>query len=188
MTKRDLRLDYKRRRSNISSQFLSNASSSIAKNALQIPIWNYNYYHLFMPIVENKEPDTSFLLSILQHKHKNIVLPKVSGSHLKHYLLKQDTRLHKSEWNILEPVGGLEVSPKEIDVVFVPLLAFDKNGNRVGYGKGFYDGFLVECRPQTIKVGLSLFGPTADAIDVFEKDISLDYCVTPDKNYSFIPN
>jgi 5-formyltetrahydrofolate cyclo-ligase len=76
-------------------------------------------------------------------------------------------------------VDGLEVPVSKIDVVFVPLLAFDKNGNRVGYGKGFYDNFLAKCREDVIKIGLSFFEPEEIIDDVFKTDIRLDYCVTP---------
>lgn len=185
MTKKDLRLDYKLRRNNISRQFLANASLAVANNSLQLPIWGFDYYHIFLPIIEKKELDTSFLLSILQGMDKNIVLPKVLGSRLRHYLLTDGTRLKKSSWNVPEPVDGLEVSPVKIDVVFVPLLAFDENGNRVGYGKGYYDRFLGECRPGVVKVGLSLFEATIKISDVSKKDVALDYCVTPEKNYTF---
>lgn len=185
MKKKDLRLDFKKRRNNISKQFLANASLSIANNALKIPIWDLDYYHIFLPISNKKEPDTSYLLSVLYGKDKNIVLPKVSGQHLKHYLLTDSTKLKNSNWNIPEPVDGIEISPEKIDVVFVPLLVFDEEGNRVGYGKGFYDDFLGSCKSETIKVGLSLFAPVKKIGDVFEKDIPLDYCVTPEQNYSF---
>jgi 5-formyltetrahydrofolate cyclo-ligase len=185
MTKNDLRLDYKIRRNNISLQFLANASLSVANNALHLPIWQFAYYHIFLPIIEKKEPDTSYLLSILQAKDKKIVVPKVSGNQLRHYLLTDGTRLNKSKWNIPEPVNGNEVLPEKIDVVFIPLLAFDEKGNRVGYGKGFYDYFLRRCRPEVIKVGLSLFEAVDEITDVSEEDVALDYCVTPEKNYSF---
>jgi len=186
MTKNDLRLDFKKRRKKISRQFLANASLGIANNALKIPIWDYEYYHIFLPISKNKEPDTSYLLSVLHGKDKNIVVPKVSGQHLKHYLLTDSTTLKNSDWDIPEPTDGIEIPVKKIDVVFVPLLAFDEEGNRVGYGKGFYDNFLTSCRPDTVKVGLSLFAAVKKITDTFEKDISLDYCVTSKKNYSFI--
>jgi len=186
MTKEDLRLDFKNRRNKISIQFLANASLGIANNSLKLPIWNFDYYHIFLPISKNKEPDTTYLLSILHGKDKNIVLPKVSGEHLEHYLLTDRTKLKNSAWNIPEPVDGIAISPIKIEVVFVPLLAFDEHGNRVGYGKGFYDSFLALCRPATIKVGVSLFAPVKKIVDVFEKDVPLDYCVTPEKNYSFV--
>lgn len=185
MKKKDLRLDFDGRRQNISRQFLANASLSIANNALKIPIWNFDYYHIFLPISDKKEPDTSYLLSVLHGKDKSIVLPKVFDNHLRHYLLTDSTTLKNSVWNIPEPMGGIEISPEKIDVVFVPLLAFDEEGNRVGYGKGFYDDFLASCRSETIKVGLSLFAPVKKITDVFDKDIPLDYCITPEQNYSF---
>ena len=67
----------------------------------------------------------------------------------------------------------------------MPLLAFDKKGHRVGYGKGFYDKFLSECKPETIKIGLSFFEAEEMIADVFEADVKLDYCVTPEKIYEF---
>lgn len=70
-------------------------------------------------------------------------------------------------------------------MVFVPLLAFDKNGDRVGYGKGFYDKFLKECKPEIIKIGLSFFEPEEKIDGIFEEDIKLDYCVTPNEIYTF---
>ena len=67
----------------------------------------------------------------------------------------------------------------------MPLLAFDKQGHRVGYGKGFYDVFLNKCKPETIKIGLSFY-EAEDAIDdVFENDVKLDYCITPKTIYTF---
>ena len=70
-------------------------------------------------------------------------------------------------------------------MVFVPLLAFDLKGHRVGYGKGFYDNLLASCKPETIKVGFSFFDAEAEIEDVFSGDIPLDYCVTPKQVYKF---
>jgi 5-formyltetrahydrofolate cyclo-ligase len=55
----------------------------------------------------------------------------------------------------------------------------------VGYGKGFYDRFLSDCRPHCIKIGLSFFEPEIDIVDVLESDIKLDYCVTPESVFTF---
>ena len=73
----------------------------------------------------------------------------------------------------------------KIEVVFVPLLGYDLKGNRVGYGKGFYDRFLSECKPETLKIGLSFFEPEELITDVFVEDVKLDYCVTPKETYQF---
>jgi 5-formyltetrahydrofolate cyclo-ligase len=64
-------------------------------------------------------------------------------------------------------------------------LAFDKKGHRVGYGKGFYDKFLTECKPKIINIGLSFFVPEELISDVLESDVILDYCVTPSGVYEF---
>ena len=69
--------------------------------------------------------------------------------------------------------------------MFIPLLAFDKQGNRIGYGKGFYDRFLANCKPETIKIGLSFFEAEEEITDIFESDKKLNYCVTTKQVYSF---
>ena len=99
--------------------------------------------------------------------------------------LTDNTIIKKNQYNIPEPVDGIEISIDKIEVVFIPLLAFDKKGNRVGYGKGFYDRFLAKCKPKTIKIGLSFFEAETEISNVFESDISLDYCVTPKMVYIF---
>ncbi len=102
------------------------------------------------------------------------------------YLLTDSTSLKKNSLGIPEPVDGFWVPEEKIDVVFVPLLAFDAQGNRVGYGKGYYDTFLRKCRKDTLKIGLSFFPAEDDLIkDVHENDVKLDYCITPSKVYAF---
>ena len=102
-----------------------------------------------------------------------------------HFLLTDNTKIKKNDYGIPEPVDGLEVPTAKIDVVFVPLLAYDKTGHRVGYGKGFYDIFLKECKPDVIKVGLSYFDPEDSIADIAENDIRLNFCVTPDGIFEF---
>ncbi len=186
MLKKELRLNYLQFRNELSSETISNYSLEIANRVLELPVWTFNFYHLFLSISEKNEIDTGFILSVLQGKDKNIALPKVlDDSNLVHYLLTDNTILRKNKWNIPEPVDGLEVPPLKLDVVFIPLLAFDKLGYRVGYGKGFYDKFLKQCREDVIKIGLSLFRPVDKISDTQKHDIPMDYCVTPDKVYVF---
>ena len=186
MLKKDLRKKFTALRKSTSSESLLNSSLTIANNLLELPIWFYEYYHLFLPIVKKKEIDTTFILSILQGKDKNVVLPKIeTPSSLKNYLLTDSTKFVKNRWGIPEPTAGIEIMPKNIQVVFVPLLAFDTQGHRVGYGKGFYDNFLSNCAADVIKVGLSLFDPVEKITNVYAGDIPLNYCVTPKQIYSF---
>lgn len=97
---------------------------------------------------------------------------------------ENDNQLEKVRWDILEPIRGTRTPSEKIDLVVVPLLAFDLQGHRVGYGKGFYDRFLKECQPNCKKVGLSLFEPV-EAIEYSENDIQLSLCITPSEIYRF---
>jgi len=181
MLKKELRKKYKELRQGLSPAAIENKSLAIANQLLSIDIWDKTYFHLFLTIEEQKEIDTEFILQILAGKDKEIVVSKSDFTTLKmtHYLLTDNTRFKKNDYNIPEPIDGIEVPVSKIDVVFVPLLAFDKKGNRVGYGKGFYDKFLSECKPETKKIGLSFFDAEEAIDDVSENDIRLDYCVTP---------
>ncbi len=187
MLKKELRTKYKALRSQLSDNDLEEMSLAIANKVLALPVWGKNYFHIFLPITEHKEVDTEFILHLLSGKDKEIIISKSDFETRKmtHFLLTDNTKIKKNEYNIPEPVDGLEVPTKKIDVVFVPLLAYDKTGHRAGYGKGFYDKFLSECKPETIKIGLSFFEPEELIDDVFENDVKLDYCVTPDRVYEF---
>lgn len=187
MLKSELRKKYNRLRTELSTEQSSDLSLVLTNHILQIPIWDFFYFHIFLSIEEKKEVDTLPLITLLQGKDKNIVVPKVaSNTAMVNYLLTDTTTLKKSAWGVPEPVEGIEVPENKIDVVFVPLMAFDTMGNRVGYGAGFYDGFLRECREETIKIGLSLFEAEQEPItDVHENDVKLDYCVTPERIYTF---
>ena len=90
-----------------------------------------------------------------------------------------------SLWGIPEPVGGVVLNPSDFDIVLIPLLAFDLAGNRVGYGKGFYDRFLLNCRPDCLKIGISLFDPVTLIQDVEGHDIRLDIAISPAQLYDF---
>jgi 5-formyltetrahydrofolate cyclo-ligase len=187
MTKRELRAKYKQLRNALSEKNIEEMSLAIANQLISLPVWEKTYYHVFLSIAENKEVDTEYILHILAGKDKEVVISKSEFEirQMTHYLLTDGTKLRKNSYNIPEPVDGLEVPVAKIDVIFVPLLAFDINGNRVGYGKGFYDVFLSECRPDALKIGLSFFEAEHTIDDVFEKDIKLDFCITPNRIYEF---
>lgn len=181
MNKSELRTKYKTLRKELTFDEIMNDSLAIANHCLYLPIWEKTYFHLFLPIESQKEINTEFLLQVLAGRDKEIVISKTNFEthEMTHYLLTDNTKIKTNDYGIPEPVDGLEVPVHKIDVVFVPLLAFDKKGNRVGYGKGFYDQFLGECKEEVIKIGLSYFDPEEVIDDMQETDIRLNYCVTP---------
>ncbi|MDX1463529.1 MAG: 5-formyltetrahydrofolate cyclo-ligase [Marinirhabdus sp.] len=186
MQKGQLRAKYKRLRANLTEEEADAMSMTIANLALTLPIWDKTYYHIFLTISEKKEVDTEYLLHILYGKDKSVCIPKAdfTTSEMQHILLQENTPIVISEAGIPEPQQGVALRPEQFDVVFVPLLAFDIQGNRVGYGKGFYDRFLAQCRPGCLFIGLSFF-EAEEKIAHSETDFPLHYCITPKKIYSF---
>jgi 5-formyltetrahydrofolate cyclo-ligase len=187
MTKKDLRSKYNALRQKLSEAAIEDLSLQIANQIIHLDIWQYSFYHLFLPIATKNEVNTEYILQVLAGKDKNIVLSvsDFSTREMSHFLLTDATKIKKNNYNIPEPVDGLEVPVSNINVVFVPLLAFDEKGHRVGYGKGFYDQFLSKCQPKTIKIGVSFFEAETVISDTLSTDIQLDYCVTPTKVYNF---
>ena len=141
----------------------------IANQLLKLPIWHYSFYHIFLAIEEQKEVNTDYILNILSGKDKNIVVSKsdFSTGLMTHFLLTDSTKIKKNKLNIPEPIDGIEISKDKIDVVFIPLLAFDKN------------------KTETIKIGLSFFEAETEIENVFKSDVRLDYCVTPIQVYQY---
>lgn len=151
---------------------------------------NYRMVHIFLPIRKHNEIDTFSLLNYfkLQHPQLKIVIPRTDFTNLSITNILYDheyTILGRNKYDIPEPIHGKVVPNEEIDIVFIPLLGFDQKGNRVGYGKGFYDRFLSECRPDVVKIGMSFFEPIDEISDVNEFDIPLDLCITPEKTWNF---
>jgi 5-formyltetrahydrofolate cyclo-ligase len=185
--KKELRLKYKTLRKQLSENDIEEMSLTIGNKLLQLDIWDKNYFHVFLPIESHQEVDTELILHLLSGKDKEILISKSNFEtrEMVHYLLTDNTKIKKNEYNIPEPIDGIEVPSKKIEVVFVPLLAFDKKGHRVGYGKGFYDKFLSECKTDVVKIGLSFFEAEELINDVHDGDMQLDYCVTPKSIYKF---
>ena len=145
--------------------------------------------HIYLPIKQKNEIDTFPIIHFLRliAPHVTIVIPRSNFKtfEMQNIICDDNTILAENNYGIMEPVDGTIVPYNEIDMVICPLLTFDKNGYRVGYGKGFYDKFLSECQPETIKIGLSFFEPEEKIEDVFGSDIPLNFCITPEKIFSF---
>ncbi len=142
--------------------------------------------HLFLPIAEKKEPDTFLFVDwlALHHPEIKIIVPKADfdTALMSNYVYTGKEGLIRNLYNILEPEKG-ELHTGDVDLVLVPMLAFDRQGYRVGYGKGFYDRFLQGIK--TLKVGLSFFDPVERVTDADAYDIPLDLCITPGRIYRF---
>jgi len=157
------------------------------------PVAQWRWLHVFLPLARKNEPDTWPLIHRIWAEQLPVRLaaPVVQpdGITLKHYELNSATPLLASRWGIPEPLAGpaTEVAPAQLDAVLVPLLACDRQGQRVGYGGGFYDRFLAECRPSTLFIGLTILAdePLAALADVLPTDVPLHACLTPGGVWNF---
>lgn len=187
MTKSEARTTYKKHRSVLSTNDIKSRSRAIADLVEKMDIWHFEYYHLFMPIEHQKEVDTSFIFDILLKKNKKIIVSKsiFETTEMHHFVVDSTTKYELNHYKIPEPIASQKVDAGAIDVVFLPLLAYDSVGNRVGYGKGFYDKFLSKCKANTVKIGLSFFEPEPLITGFSTSDVKLDYCINPSELKKF---
>lgn len=156
---------------------------------LQIKLPEINNYLSYAAFSEKKEFDPSALDEILQHRNASInkALPVINPAtvSINACITGKNTSMQVNKYGIPEPLSSEVIAPALLDLVIVPLLAFDKNGYRVGFGKGYYDRYLPSCRKNVIKLGFSYFPPVEKIDDVNEYDIPLNYCITPEALYEF---
>jgi 5-formyltetrahydrofolate cyclo-ligase len=186
--KSGLRNTYSLKRKNLSDYQINKRSILISKKLLDIPIWDKEFYHIFLTSKKNNEIETKFILSMLAQKNKKVVVPRlIDLNNLEHILLTKQTILKENSYGIPEPqkYNNKIIFPQELDVIIVPLYVFDLNGNRVGYGKGYYDRFLKNCRDDVIKIGVSLFEPVKSISDITRNDVALNYAITSNGIFNF---
>ena len=189
-TKAALRRAALARRMALDAGELARRSDKLRENLFrQFPVEQWQWLHLFLPLAKRNEPDTWGFISWVwgEELPLRLVVPVVQpdGISLKHYELLPNSQLITNRWGITEPVPDPvtvpEVFPAMLDAVLVPLLAVDRAGHRVGYGGGFYDRFLAQCRPGTEFIGLNVLDepPVAAIADVLPTDVPLTAYITP---------
>lgn len=141
--------------------------------------------HVFLPIIKNNEVNTWPIIERIRREcpvvRVAVPVTDVAQHVLSHHELTDKAVLVENAWGIPEPTDARIIQAQEVDYVLIPLLAFDRTGHRVGYGKGFYDRFLADCRPDVVKVGLSLEPPIDSIDDPNPFDVPLDFVVMPDQ-------
>lgn len=190
MFKPELRKIYLEKQKSLSGAERSEKSAQIADGFFNyFNLENISFLHAFLPIEKNNEIETSFIINRVWQEFPQIqtIASRVNfqSMTLENLKFSAETKLIANKWHILEPTEKELVEIERIDAVLVPLLCFDERGFRVGYGKGFYDKFLSECRADCLKIGLSYFPPIAEISDAQSFDVKLDFCVTPEKVENF---
>lgn len=185
--KNSLRTCYKKKRLELTPAELLQANGRIFEQFQKIDFSECNLIHLYTPIAKWNEPDTvllrDFLYAIGKRCATGIVVENTTE--MQQVEIFPDTQFRKNNWDIPEPVAAKIIAVSEIDLVVVPLLCCDKEGNRVGYGKGFYDVFLRQCKPNVQAIGLSFFEPLQQVISAEAHDVKLSGLLSPNQFYRF---
>jgi len=180
-----LRSHYKKKRLSLTKQEVDHLSQRVCKQLDKLSIWRLKHYHIFISISKYNELDTSSIINKLKSKQKIIIVPKISNNELVHIAINDQTEFSINEYGIKEPNNGNHFIIENLDLIFIPLLAYDLEGHRVGYGKGYYDRFLKLTNKSSLKIGLSFFDPINKIQDIDDNDVKLDYCITPTQVHKF---
>jgi 5-formyltetrahydrofolate cyclo-ligase len=190
LTKAEIRKQFIAKRKQLSQAEYDHLNQELLKQFQQLDFSGVNVIHLFLPIHERKEPDTFLIRQWLKTSHPQItrVFPKADfADHtMQNFADDEFLELGINVFGIPEPITGNVVDPLHIDLMLIPLLAFDRQGYRVGYGKGFYDRFIAQCRPDVHLIGLSFFEPIDDISDLNPFDRQLNECLTPKQHYKLL--
>lgn len=191
MTKEEIRKEARQKRILLDPEEVELRSRKISSLLFsRLPVHRFSVVHLFLPIRKNQEPDTRLILETLQKDFPATVYISKSLENGEMLHVPYTSDLKKNRWGIDEPI---DLSPAldsetffrtfagENILVLIPLLAFDRAGHRVGYGKGYYDRYLARSGPNTTKTGLSLLEPVELISNCSSLDIRMDYCITPER-------
>ena len=189
MLKKEARRIYNKKRTEISYADKLKWDDLILINFQTIEMPFLQTVFSFYPMEERNEVNAFLVTDYLHFRNLSLQIcyPKmdVKEPNMEAIACKADTVFEANAINILEPLENEIVNPEDIDLVLVPMLVCDVQGNRVGYGKGYYDRYLSRCNPSCMKVGLSYFEPVDKIKDAGEFDVALDFCITPQKAYVF---
>ncbi|HEY8562251.1 MAG TPA: 5-formyltetrahydrofolate cyclo-ligase [Pyrinomonadaceae bacterium] len=190
MLKSEFRKIYLEKRQELTPEDVKEKSLRVAERFFEtFDLSKIDYLHSFLPIEKFNEIDTRLIFHRVWFEYANVetAVPRIDFEKdvLESLKFTPVTELVLNAWMIHEPSHNELFVCEKFDIVLVPLLAYDRVGNRVGYGKGYYDRFLKNCRSGCVKVGLSYFPPVEKIDDVNEFDVRLDYCLTPDETYKF---
>lgn len=187
MLKSEIRALFKEKRKGLSFLELKRKSQQITNSILNQFDFKNKEVSIFLPIEKQKEFDSYSLLEKLTLQGGKAIISKSNFEDCSLILYRYEnvSQLEVNAFGIPEPKYGEIVSDAILNIVFVPLLAVDKKGNRVGYGKGFYDKLLAKCSPKCLFIGISLFDEFVEIDDLNQFDIPLHYCFTPNLFYEF---
>lgn len=173
-TKAEIRERMIARRETLEVSEAMNTAAQICQRVRELPCWqSAKVIGLYAPI---KNEVNAMLL--MQDHTKDFAFPKILGDGIMRFH-DGDGDLAISQYGIMEPINSKQVQP---DLIIVPIVAFDRENDRLGYGKGYYDRYLQRFPTPTI--GLAFNFQKVDDIPKQKQDVPLDYIVTQTHVYT----
>ncbi len=178
-----IRLDIKNKRNSISATEVSEKSNLVQKNLKALLNRIHRRADSFLCYYPaNNEVDLLDFYQELLKEGYNLFFPKTQKKTMEFLKISSLDDFELGNFNIMEPVSKEKYQDVDNTICFTPLVAFDENRNRIGYGGGFYDRFFVN-RQSIIKIGIAYDFQKIDKIVPTAWDIPLDYVVTNEKIY-----
>lgn len=185
LTKEELRSVYKEKRMTLSQDEVNFLSEKMLEQfILQFNVIENQKVNLFLSIEKFNEVNTQIFINYFFDKKLRVFVPKIQNKKLKSVEIFPDSKFEINNWGIKEPIGELFQSI-DFDYVLTPLLYCDGFGNRVGYGKGFYDAFFTDNFNIRKKIGLNFFKPEFIISNISSSDVPLDALITPFETFCF---
>lgn len=167
------------KRNVVSKQEIFEKSSLIKGNLFNLEHYKTSKTVMFF-VSFNSEVNTHDMIKEAL-KNKIVIVPKIINKEIEpSVIIDIDSLLPSERFGILEPIEVMKIAYKNIDLVLVPGIVFDKEGHRIGYGFGYYDKFLKKV-PKAIKIGLAFDFQVIDKIPREMHDVSVDMIVTDKK-------
>jgi len=178
--KKRLRKAMKAERLALAKEEWQSRSARIVQNILAFEKFQQaKVVHGFIPDEHRHEVNLIPLLEWIISNQKKLLVPVVEEGELISVELTSFNHLEKNSFGVREPVAHVPSSlESEIDLVLVPLLAVDSKGNRLGYGKGYYDRFFKRLNSQAFKLGVAFEFQMLSHVPATESDVRLDAVVT----------
>ncbi|MBO6793278.1 MAG: 5-formyltetrahydrofolate cyclo-ligase [Balneolaceae bacterium] len=179
LDKNELRAKIKKQRSVLDQQLWQEWSTQINKRVIESKFYSQaQSLHCYVSMNERKEVDTHSIINHSLDTGKTVFIPVMdtASNKLFHTEITDFNDLRANDWGVLEPINAVLKDQFFGDVIIIPLLAADTKGNRLGYGKGYYDRFLATS--EALKVGIVFDQFLVDRVPVEDHDIPLDIIIT----------
>lgn len=141
----------------------------------------------FYPIEKFNEPNTLLLSKYLKHALPSIKIayPRILPNDLSMEFFEETEEFIENKWGIIEPLPIQKIEIQQMDAILIPMLGFDSFGQRIGFGKGYYDRYFENKTKSCLRVGISYFEPIPKLEDTHQFDVPLTHCITPSNIYEF---